>query len=492
MSERKADPRVKRVYVCQASYASCVPQSSKQFWTAASTLYNGKLYKTVSGGSLLANCFNQFWTHALNLQEVYEEGERAYHKGLGQDANPYGPNSNLFDAAWLEGWRGTGNFTHFAMLHDDIVPENDWLDTLLEDLLLHDADMVSAVSPIKDGFGLTSTAIDSLGDNPFDLERRLTMTEVMRLPEVFSAADCGYPDRRLLLNTGCWVADFTKPWRHNVRFTIQDRIKKDNHGRWRAEVSSEDWQFSRDIQNQGAKVLATRRCRLTHFGNLPFANYGAWGEWDHDKVSAHKFGGLSIGDRTDRPLHPLGWHSTQDNLEFRSNEYADVPGWLTDDEGRYLRKLAEGKRVLEIGSYCGRSTIWIGTSATEVHCIDTWAGDSTPAAGMDMFAAFKANLQRYHVGHKVFTYRGHSSNVINLVPGFFDMVFIDGDHTYPSVKTDIELALKVLSPGGILVFHDYDRACDPGVKQAIQERFRVKEKADVGSLLAIVPDQCKI
>ena len=34
-----------------------------------------------------------------------------------------------------------------------------------------------------------------------------------------------------------------------------------------------------------------------------------------------------------------------------------VRGWLTQAEGDKLARLAEGKKVLEIGSYCGRSTI---------------------------------------------------------------------------------------------------------------------------------------
>ncbi len=48
-------------------------------------------------------------------------------------------------------------------------------------------------------------------------------------------------------------------------------------------------------------------------------------------------------------------------MQYNPNslELPDVRGWLNDDEGRLLAKYAEGKRVLEVGSYCGRSTIWM-------------------------------------------------------------------------------------------------------------------------------------
>ena len=44
----------------------------------------------------------------------------------------------------------------------------------------------------------------------------------------------------------------------------------------------------------------------------------------------------------------------------------------------------------------------------------------------------------------------------------YDIIFIDADHSYKSVKTDYENALKFLNPGGIIIFHDINTVC--GVK----------------------------
>jgi hypothetical protein len=490
-TKEQPDSRVGRIYVCQPSYAVCVPQSSKQFWTASSTKYNGRCYKVQQGGSLLANCFNQFWVHALNLQESYQAGAEARLAGMSLKDSPHPKDvdTNLIGAAWEEGWKGTGNFTHFAMLHDDIVPQNNWLDALVDELLATGADLLSAVVPIKDVNGMTSTAID--GEDIFLVERRITMTEVYRLPPTFSAADCGYPSKALLTNSGCWVCDFTKPWRYNIRFTIQDRIRRDPRtGLWQAEVASEDWQFARDVQAQGGKVLATRKVGLAHFGHLPFANNGPWGEAEYDTASAHRFGGVSIGERPaqNKAAKPVGWHPTQDLPDYATTDYADVPGWLNQDEGTKLRELAAGARVAEVGSYCGRSTIWMGAVAREMHCVDTWDSRGTPAAGYDLREAFERNIHRYNVHARVHAHQGTSPQALLDLPGYFDLVFIDGAHDLASVRMDIDAALSVLYPTGTLVLHDYCQDREPGVVQAVRERFDLEGITSGPGSLLVIPE----
>ncbi len=38
---------------------------------------------------------------------------------------------------------------------------------------------------------------------------------------------------------------------------------------------------------------------------------------------------------------------------------------------------------------------------------------------------------------------------------YFDMIYIDGDHTYDGVRKDVCVADKKLKPNGVLVFNDY-------------------------------------
>lgn len=154
--------------------------------------------------------------------------------------------------------------------------------------------MVSAVVPIKDQRGLTSTAVAHESGDPWKLDYRLTLKEAHALPETFTAADLGCPDRPLLVNSGCWVCRFDPAWTHTrdaegnliFHFEIRNRIRptrtKDGKPHFKAEVIPEDWLASRFLHKLGLRVAATRAVRLLHAGTYRFSNYEAWG-WDCDK-----------------------------------------------------------------------------------------------------------------------------------------------------------------------------------------------------------------
>ena len=55
--------------------------------------------------------------------------------------------------------------------------------------------------------------------------------------------------------------------------------------------------------------------------------------------------------------------------------FPHVHGWLFDNEFRMLSKLAEGKRVLEIGCFQGRSTVALAQTAKSVVSVDYFHGD---------------------------------------------------------------------------------------------------------------------
>lgn len=259
----------KRIFACQPVYSGASNRlCARQFdvnLLRPDTQYQGKVFSMIHGGSLLANTFNEMWVAALNFQ--------------------------------LYGTAKQREITHFAMVHDDVHPADGWLDIMLEALLEYDADVMSVVCPIKTLDGITSTAIEHATDR-FTIERRLTMTEVFNLPDVFDARDCGYFDRKLLINTGCWICDFTKPWRLarnsdgktlKLRFHIDNEIREvqTNEGlRWQAVVASEDWNFSREIMevNPKAKVYATRRVPIGHYGTMPYCNTQVWGDYKTDKI----------------------------------------------------------------------------------------------------------------------------------------------------------------------------------------------------------------
>lgn len=201
--------------------------------------------------SLLALSFNSLWCMALN--------ERV------------GPG-------------GRRNFGLFAMLHDDVAPiEPGWLDALVREYRASGADVLSAVVPIKDDRGLTSTAFYH---PPTRKMTRLTMQEAANLPPTFDAAAAGHPGCVVLPNTGLWVCDFTRPWVEKVCFTVRDRIHRNPDGAFAPQAFSEDWDFGVQAYRLGLKVMATTAVRLSHQGRFDYPNFVPWGLWKADEQVA--------------------------------------------------------------------------------------------------------------------------------------------------------------------------------------------------------------
>jgi hypothetical protein len=171
-----------------------------------------------------------------------------------------------------------GECTHFAMVHADMGAPPGWIDTLHEQMQLANVDLISAVVPIKDMRGLTSTAIDDTGD-PWRV-RRLTLKEVDALPETFTDEDLG---GKLLVNTGLWLCRLGD-WCRKVCFRQQDCIIEQEDGQDAARTIPEDWDFSRQLKALGVRIAATKAVRVKHYGEMPFASWEKWG-WDTDEAN---------------------------------------------------------------------------------------------------------------------------------------------------------------------------------------------------------------
>jgi SAM-dependent methyltransferase len=129
------------------------------------------------------------------------------------------------------------------------------------------------------------------------------------------------------------------------------------------------------------------------------------------------------------------------------------------------------RRVLEVGSFEGASTIYLietlsRTGPLEIHCIDTWEG-GIEHTGEDMpsvEARFTHNTEQaidaapHPVDLKV--HKGPSDiGLARLLSqglgGYFDFIYIDGSHQAPDVLCDATLGFKLLRRGGVMIFDDY-------------------------------------
>lgn len=102
-----------------------------------------------------------------------------------------------------------------------------------------------------------------------------------------------------------------------------------------------------------------------------------------------------------------------------------------------LTKRRQFKNILEVGFGYGFSAdIWLRTGA-HVTSVD------------------KGDWADKPIGEQFTFIQGDSKEVLPTLTGKYDLIFIDGDHTYGGCKQDILNALPLLAKNGIILLDDY-------------------------------------
>jgi predicted O-methyltransferase YrrM len=148
---------------------------------------------------------------------------------------------------------------------------------------------------------------------------------------------------------------------------------------------------------------------------------------------------------------------------------ADVEGWLTPAQATRLweraRELGPAARVVEIGSYRGRSAIVLAMAApagAQLIAIDPHAGndrgpqqiEGTAQEGERDNAAFRANLDRAGVTGRIRHVRLPSQDALAEVPGELDLLYVDGAHRYGPARDDLAGWGARVRGGGRMLVHD--------------------------------------
>jgi predicted O-methyltransferase YrrM len=127
-----------------------------------------------------------------------------------------------------------------------------------------------------------------------------------------------------------------------------------------------------------------------------------------------------------------------------------------------MKLLPERKRILEIGSFEGRSSIWfhnqlIENTDSKIMCLDTWKG-SEEHAGIDFMAVYKRFLKNI-ADLPMLNWAGLDVSSHFAIQwndeDYYNFIYIDGSHQAPDVLIDAIFAWKMLEVGGIMVFDDY-------------------------------------
>ncbi len=152
-------------------------------------------------------------------------------------------------------------------------------------------------------------------------------------------------------------------------------------------------------------------------------------------------------------------------------------GFLDEEEGRCLYEMAlEAGPLgpcLEIGSYCGKSTLYLAAACRDtnsiLYSIDHHRGSEEQQPGeeyfdtelldpftgaVDTFRMFRTTIERGGLEDTVVPIVSRSEVAARLWATPLSLVFIDGGHSMEAACTDYEAWAGHLLPHGILMIHD--------------------------------------
>ena len=154
-----------------------------------------------------------------------------------------------------------------------------------------------------------------------------------------------------------------------------------------------------------------------------------------------------------------------------------IKGFLDPEEGRALYDIAlKASRMgpcLEIGSYCGKSAVYLGSACRQngaiLFSIDHHRGSEEQQPGQAYFDPSLLDFKTFSVNtlphfRHTLSQAGLEETVVPIVSSSdiaargwatpLSLVFIDGGHAFETVRKDYECWADHIVPGGYLLVHD--------------------------------------
>ena len=155
----------------------------------------------------------------------------------------------------------------------------------------------------------------------------------------------------------------------------------------------------------------------------------------------------------------------------------DVKGFLSDKEAKKLQELFLNVHhlgsVLEIGTYCGKSTLNFALVAKKIdgliYTVDHHTGSEEHQLGeeyhdedlydrrlekFNTLPEFLKNLRSSNLGKYIIPILSKSSEASKTFSETISLLFIDGGHSHEAALSDYNSWKEKICSGGLLVIHD--------------------------------------
>lgn len=117
------------------------------------------------------------------------------------------------------------------------------------------------------------------------------------------------------------------------------------------------------------------------------------------------------------------------------------------------------------------------TNPKELHLFDLFTGnmvsgdkDGRNVISIDLDKEYERIKAHFISYDNVFLHKGTSQETLSkFEDNYFDMLYIDGDHTYNGVSSDLEMSIKKVKKNGYICGHDYHAYLFNGVYQAVTD-----------------------
>jgi hypothetical protein len=178
--------------------------------------------------------------------------------------------------------------------------------------------------------------------------------------------------------------------------------------------------------------------------------------------------------------------SNYDVLEFESSNRGIVAlkkkryfnPKIYETRNELMKSFQKNLKICEVGVFKGDFSdfIYSNLKPKELHLIDIFKGvthsgdkDGDNITYTDLNESYNNLIEKYK-NTNVYIHKGLSLKVLNTFENnYFDIIYIDGDHFYESVKNDLNISYLKIKDGGVICGHDYEIKNHKDVYVAVNE-----------------------